>query len=113
MTKTIKFFFRSKKLVFTSSVVLLNWLTNTLVYYGISFNTSDLAGDPYLNFTFSAVVEFVAIFLCQLTLERFGRKIPYVINMTCSGIALLLIQFIPNSKYYFNYNFDYYYADYI
>jgi OCT family organic cation transporter-like MFS transporter 4/5 len=55
------------------------------VYYGISFNTSELAGDPYVNFTLSAAVEVVAITCCHLTLDRFGRKKPYAFNMLLSG----------------------------
>ena len=83
-----------------TTVTLLNWLTNTLVYYGISFNTSELAGDPYLNFALSVFVELIAILMCQLTLERFGRKKPYAINMAITGIALMLIQFIPRDMSY-------------
>ena len=98
--ETVKIFFKSKKLILRTTVTLLNWLTNTLVYYGISFNTSDLAGDPYLNFTLSVVVEFAAILTCQLTLERFGRKMPYSINMAITGISLMLIQFIPSDMSY-------------
>jgi OCT family organic cation transporter-like MFS transporter 4/5 len=96
----MKVFFKSRKLVLVSFVTLLNWLTNTLVYYGISFNTTDLVGDPYLNFTLSILVELCAIIACQLTLERFGRKIPYSLNMSISGLALISVMFVPKSMPY-------------
>lgn len=96
--ETFKLFFKSKKLLIRSSILLLNWLTNTLVYYGISFNTTELIGDPYMNFFLSILVEFIAILACQFTLERFGRKIPYSTNMTLAGLALLCVQFAPSSK---------------
>jgi Na+/melibiose symporter-like transporter len=57
-----------------------------------------LAGDPYLNFTISAVVELIAMFICDVTLTKFGRKIPYVLNMAIAGVALTSIMFIPTSK---------------
>ena len=98
--ETLKIFFKSKKLMIRSSVILLNWLTNTFVYYGISFNTSALSGDPYLNFTLSVFVELIAIITCQFTLEKFGRKKPYAINMVITGVALLLIQFVPKKMSY-------------
>jgi MFS transporter, OCT family, solute carrier family 22 (organic cation transporter), member 4/5 len=98
--ETLKIFFKSKKLMIRSSVILLNWLTNTFVYYGISFNTSALSGDPYLNFTLSVFVELIAIVTCQFTLEKFGRKKPYAINMIITGVALLLIQFVPKEMSY-------------
>jgi OCT family organic cation transporter-like MFS transporter 4/5 len=97
--ETIKLFFKSKKLLIRSCILLTNWLTNTLVYYGISFNTTELIGDPYLNFFLSILVEFVAILACQFTLERFGRKVPYSINMALAGAALLCVQFAPESNY--------------
>ena len=44
--------------------------------------TSQLAGNPYLNFT-------------HFAFEKFGRKIPYVLSMGLAGISLLGVLFIP------------------
>ena len=73
-------------------------LANTLVYYGLSLGTGDLAGNPYLNFTLSATVELAAILCSQYTFNKYGRKIPYVLNMALAGVSLLLVIFIPKSK---------------
>lgn len=97
---TFKLFFKSKRLLLLSVVALLNWLTNTLVYYGISFNTGELAGNPYLNFALSVLLELIAIMVSHYTFDAFGRKIPYSINMSLSGIALLLVLFIPTNLPY-------------
>lgn len=93
--QTLKIIFKSKKVFIRSSVILLNWLANTFVYYGISYNTSDLAGDPYLNFGISALVELLAIIVSHYVLERFGRKIPYSIMMATTGFCFISILFIP------------------
>ncbi|RMZ97216.1 organic cation transporter isoform X1, partial [Brachionus plicatilis] len=77
--------------------ILFNWLANTFVYYGISYNTSDLAGDPYLNFGLSALVELVAILTSHFVLERFGRKIPYSMMMATTGICFISVLFIPKN----------------
>jgi MFS transporter, OCT family, solute carrier family 22 (organic cation transporter), member 4/5 len=69
-----------------------------MVYYGISYNTTDLSGDPYLNFSLSAFVELLAVILGHVTLERYGRKWPYCIAMFLSGFSLLLIMFVPARK---------------
>ena len=76
-------------------MLLLNWITNTLVYYGISFNTSKLAGDPYLVFFLSAIVELAADIVCQFTLDRFGRKWTYSFHMGLAGVCLLCIIAVP------------------
>ncbi|RNA07782.1 organic cation transporter [Brachionus plicatilis] len=95
--ETMKLFFKSKKLLIRSISISINWLTNALVYFGISFNTSDLVGDPYLNFGLSALVEFIAVLVSHVALERFGRKIPYAINMTLTGISLISVMFVPTN----------------
>ncbi len=92
---TLKLFFKSKKLIIRTIVLFFNWLANLLVYYGISFNTADLAGDPYLNFTLSAIVEIISMFICDVILTKFGRKIPYIANMIIAGLALISIMFVP------------------
>ncbi len=96
--QTIKILFTTKKIVIGSMVTFLNWLTNSLVYYGISYNTSDLSGDPYINFSLSAFVELLSVVMCQLTLERFGRKRPYCIAMLLAGVSLLMVGFVPAGK---------------
>ena len=76
-------------------ILLINWITNTLVYYGISFNTSRLAGDPYLNFFLSIIAELVADLACQFTLDRFGRKWTYSFHMALGGVCLLCVACVP------------------
>ncbi|RNA13309.1 organic cation transporter [Brachionus plicatilis] len=93
--ETLKIFFRSKKLLLRTLTIMFNWLTNSLVYYGISFNTSDLVGDPYFNFGLSIIVELIAIIVTHFTLERYGRKVPYSITMVLTGASLLCVLFVP------------------
>lgn len=97
MWQTLKVFFSSKILMIRSTVVMINWLGNTFVYNGLSYSTSELAGNPYLNFGLSAVAEMLGVIGCHLFLDRFGRKIPYTINMTLSGLALLAVMFVPTN----------------
>lgn len=66
-----------------------------MVYYGISYNTSDLSGDPYLNFAFAVTAELIAILSSYVVYEKLGRKLPYVINLLTSGICLIAVLFVP------------------
>jgi MFS transporter, OCT family, solute carrier family 22 (organic cation transporter), member 4/5 len=95
--ETVKIFFTSKKIMLVTSVLMLNWITNTLVYYGISFHTDRLAGDPYLNFFLSSIAEGLSYVACEFMLEKFGRKWPYSINMALAGVTLLCVAFVPDS----------------
>ena len=76
-------------------MLLLNWFTNSLVYDGFNFNTGYLVGNPYLNFFLSALVELIAVIVEQITVVKFGRKLPYALSMFTVAISMLSIQFIP------------------
>ena len=47
-----------------------NRMVNSLVYYGLSLSTSALAGDPYLNFFLSGLVEIPAYSSCIFFLQK-------------------------------------------
>ena len=59
--------------------------------------SNQLAGDPYLNFTLLATNELFAIICTHFAFDKFGRRIPYVLNMGLAGLALLGVVFVPKS----------------
>ena len=69
-----------------------------MIYNGLSFSTSDLFGDPYTNFTISAVVELIGTAIGQLIYGSFGRKVAYVASLSGSSLALLSLLFIPRGS---------------
>ncbi|GFR97680.1 organic cation transporter protein [Elysia marginata] len=75
--------------------VWFNWLVNALVYYGLSLNTENLAGNPYLNFCVAGAVEIPAYAICILLLNKMGRRRPLVVSMLVGGIACILSGCIP------------------
>ena len=46
-------------------------MVNTLVYYGLSFSSSLLAGNRYLNFLLSGLVEIPCYTLSYIALQRY------------------------------------------
>ncbi|XP_055954392.1 organic cation transporter protein [Patella vulgata] len=70
--------------------IWFNWFANALVYYGLSLNTENLVGDPYLNFCIAGAVEIPAYILCIVFLNKVGRKLIVVISMCVGGIACIL-----------------------
>lgn len=72
-------------------LLYLAWVTNGFVYYGLSFNTNSLAGDPYVNFFLSGLVEVPAYILCLIILRYSGRKSCLVSTMSGAGVCFLLI----------------------
>ncbi|XP_078667334.1 organic cation transporter protein-like [Branchiostoma floridae x Branchiostoma belcheri] len=70
---------------------------NSLVYYGISLNTSALSGNVYLNFAMSGLVEIPAYLGSIYLLNKFGRRWPLCILLVFGGISCIVAFFIPKS----------------
>lgn len=60
-----------------------------MVYYGLSLNSGSLAGDFYLNFFLTGLVEFPAYTLCLVLLDRTGRKKLHCACMVLGGLACI------------------------
>nr|KAG5705621.1 hypothetical protein BaRGS_034819 [Batillaria attramentaria] len=86
---------RTWKMARLSLNVWFNWLVNALVYYGLSLNTENLAGSPYINFCIAGAVEIPAYIMCILLLNRVGRRLPLIVTMYLGGVACILSGIIP------------------
>lgn len=73
------------------------WMAVTLVYYGLSLSTAQLAGDRYLNAFLSAFIEIPAYLSSFFLLNRWGRRRPLIAYHIIAGVALLLTKVIPES----------------
>ncbi|XP_064653263.1 organic cation transporter protein-like [Lineus longissimus] len=87
--------FRSRKMLLYSSIMCSLWFVNTLVYHGLTLLSSKLAGNIYLNFFFSGLVEVPAYIVCILVLQTLGRRWPLCFHHVLTGVALLIASFLP------------------
>ncbi|XP_066254565.1 organic cation transporter protein-like [Euwallacea similis] len=80
-----------------SLIIFFDWFANNITYYGLSWNTNNLGGDPYLNFVISGAVEIPAYIFLLLTLNKWGRKNVMSGCMIFAGTALLLTMIVPQN----------------
>jgi OCT family organic cation transporter-like MFS transporter 4/5 len=74
------------------------WFVVCLVFYGLSLNASNLAGNPYLTFAAMGVVELPAFIFCIVTFWKIGRRTTLIASFSITGVVLLarlLIPFFP------------------
>ncbi|XP_061549280.1 organic cation/carnitine transporter 2-like isoform X2 [Phycodurus eques] len=71
------------------------WLTITLVFYGLSLNTSNLKGNIYLNCLVSAATDTVANVSTWLLIRRVPRPALLFLTLMFSGITLLVVKIVP------------------
>lgn len=67
----------------------------SMVFYGISLNTSNMNGNKYLNCFFSALIDIIAYLAAWLFANRVTRPTLLFCAMMLSGVILMVIQLIP------------------
>lgn len=90
---------RSKTLVSRLFICSFWWITLTFIYYGLSINSVSLAGNSYVNYILTSLVEIPGYAMSALTLDRFGRKSSIITAFFICGIALIALPFVPSSKF--------------
>ncbi|CAL1293374.1 unnamed protein product [Larinioides sclopetarius] len=71
------------------------WCATTFTYYGISYNTNELAGNPFINFALYFTIEIPATILVLIAIQYKGRRKSLAAGLTVAGMACLLIYLIP------------------
>ncbi|XP_069136847.1 organic cation transporter protein-like [Argopecten irradians] len=80
--------FRHKIILINSLILWFTWFVDCLVYYAISLTTSALSGNRFVNFFLIAIVEYPAVFLEYLLLNRIGRRKTCILFHVIAGTAL-------------------------
>ncbi|XP_052711905.1 uncharacterized protein LOC128186180 isoform X4 [Crassostrea angulata] len=81
------------RLVCNTFVIFFNWFVVSLVFFGLSWNVSNLGDDVFLNFYLTSIAQIVGFLLCIPLLNGVGRKPVYVGSLFMGGVALLLTIF--------------------
>lgn len=73
--------------------------TSSVVYQGLIMHMGATGGNLYLDFLYSALVEFPAAFIILVTIDRFGRRYPLATFNLVAGLACFLMIFIPHGEW--------------
>ncbi|XP_028631816.1 solute carrier family 22 member 21 [Grammomys surdaster] len=80
------------------SIVL--WLTISLGYFGLSFDTPNLNGNIYVNCFLLAAVEVPAYVMAWLLLQHVSRRYSMAGSLFLGGSVFLLLPLVPSELYY-------------
>ncbi|XP_077864840.1 organic cation transporter protein-like [Saccoglossus kowalevskii] len=86
---------RTQRMALYTTVTCFTWFVCALVYYGISYNTTNFKGNVYLLFFLTGCVEIVANLCCMPVLVRWGRRLPMFTFLIISGASCSIVIFIP------------------
>ncbi|XP_074846383.1 solute carrier family 22 member 3 [Carettochelys insculpta] len=76
-------------------ILMYAWFTSALVYQGLVMRLGIIEGNLYLEFFISGAVELPAALLILLTIDRIGRRLPFVISNIVAGVACFITAFLP------------------
>ncbi|KAM9729296.1 organic cation/carnitine transporter 2-like [Menidia menidia] len=91
---------KSKNIRCITLMCLILWMAINIGYFGLSLNTSNLSGDPFMNCFLSALSEVPAYIVSTLLLRKCPRRALLSTFLVLGGGVLLLIQFIPDTLHY-------------
>ncbi|KAK3096477.1 hypothetical protein FSP39_000576 [Pinctada imbricata] len=80
--------FREKRIFINSLILWITWVTNSLTYYALTLTSTSLAGNRFLNYLLSGLVEYPAALLQFLMLKRTGRKTTCFVFHIVAGSSL-------------------------
>lgn len=89
--------FSNRYLIRITLIEAWSWCVTSMVYYGLGFNSGNLAGNFYLNFAASGLVEIPAYLLATYLVEKVNRRFPLVAYYIIGGVALICVFFIQLS----------------
>lgn len=74
--------------------------TTEVVYQGLIMRVGIAGGNLYIDFLISSLMELPACLFIIFTIERIGRRFPFASANIVTGLACLIITFIPDSELY-------------
>ncbi|XP_041461139.1 organic cation transporter-like protein [Lytechinus variegatus] len=87
--------FRTPVLRKRTLVLIVIWLTNNLIFYGLHLSTGSFGVNIYLSFVISGVVEIVSVCLCIPAIEWIGRLKSIIACFVIAGVASFIAIFVP------------------
>ncbi|XP_063909977.1 solute carrier family 22 member 1-like [Zophobas morio] len=74
------------------------WITCAFLFYGLTLNSVALAGNSYLDFVLTALVEIPAYCICTWIIDKFGRKLSLSGSFFLTALACLAFLIIPDDS---------------
>lgn len=90
--------FKSKTLLLRLINCCICWITCTFLFYGLTLTSVTLAGNNYLDFILTSLVEIPAYIACNYAIELLGRKKSLIASYLITGTACLVFNFMPGIK---------------
>ncbi|XP_036364175.1 organic cation transporter protein isoform X2 [Octopus sinensis] len=93
--------FRTPRLAITTVNVCFSWLVASMLYYGVTLHSVDMAGNRYVNFLLLAFVEFPSHLTSFCLFKRFDHRRPICFFLMFSGLNCIVSNFVTKGSFWF------------
>uniref|UniRef100_A0A0K0EY76 Solute carrier family 22 member 13 (inferred by orthology to a human protein) n=1 Tax=Strongyloides venezuelensis TaxID=75913 RepID=A0A0K0EY76_STRVS len=97
--RMVKFFKTQKLLLLYIFIFTFIWATDTVIYYVLSFFSTNLSGNMYINYVLSGLIECPSYLVVPLFLDYLGRRGLTFLMHFITSIALFLGVIIGQDKH--------------
>nr|XP_035965937.1 solute carrier family 22 member 1-like isoform X1 [Halichoerus grypus] len=94
--------FRTPHLRKHTFILMYLWFTSSVLYQGLIMHVGATGGNLYLDFFYSALVEFPAAFIVLATIDRCGLIRPLAASNLVAGAACFVMIFISHDLHWLN-----------
>jgi sugar phosphate permease len=81
------------------SVVLVHRVVNSMTYYTLMLNVSNMEGNPFMNFFWQSLVELPGYVVGKYLSDRFGRRWTQAVLFLALILAVVVVICIVGRKY--------------
>lgn len=81
-----------------TTIITFNWLSNAVVYNGLSYMCANLGVSDYLAFFISGLVEIPSYIIVWYAMQRWGRRWSLIITQLIGGFACVSTMFVPEDQ---------------
>ncbi|GFT30282.1 organic cation transporter protein, partial [Nephila pilipes] len=76
-------------------IMVYVWIISTFLYYALSYNINDLAGNAYLNVFIAGIVEFPSYAVVFWGIKQWGRRPTLFAHLVMGGVSCAAILPVP------------------
>ncbi|XP_071050913.1 organic cation transporter protein-like isoform X2 [Onthophagus taurus] len=91
--------FKSRILVMRFFNSCFCWLSCAFLFYGLTLNAVSLAGNSYVDFILTSLVEIPAYIATYITVDRFGRRWTQSLSFFITAVACFAYIFISKDQH--------------
>lgn len=95
----VKEVIQSLPILFRFIICCICWISCTFLFFGITLTSVTLAGNHYLDFTLTSLIEIPAYFVTYTIVDKLGRRWTQCSSFLLTGVASLICIFANSSKF--------------